>query len=80
METVRDYLHDNGFTLNALLDKTGETSIDYHVRQHPMKVLIDTNGKIIATAVGYRKWDSVPMKALINKLIVDAQKEDKSAS
>ena len=61
-----------GYTIPALLDNDGKVSAQYGVRSHPMKFLINKNGRLIGIAKGYREWDADEMKQLIQALMGSA--------
>jgi peroxiredoxin len=56
-------------TFPVLLDETKEVSDMFGVRGLPTSVLIDSDGKILARAVGPRAWDGPEMLALIQSLV-----------
>ena len=66
---VKDFWQQENVTLEVLLDKFGKVSAQYNVRSHPVKFLIDGQGKLMATGLGYRDWDSEEMNKLVNILI-----------
>ncbi len=66
---VKKYLEKNGYTFPGLLDTDGNVSVQYGVRGHPTKFLIDKKGELIGVAKGYRKWDTDEMKLLIQSLM-----------
>ena len=68
-EAVLRYVRRKGFTFSILLDKDGLVSARYGIRSHPTKFLIDTSGKVIGFAAGYRNWDQDKMRSLIQSLI-----------
>lgn len=69
IETVQKFIAENGYTFKVLPDMDAAVSLNYNVRQHPMKFIIDKDGAIVGSARGYRKWDSDIMRALIDNLI-----------
>jgi len=68
-EKVRRFAKRNGLDFPILLDTEGEVSKIYGVRAHPIAFLINTDGKLLGVAPGYRKWDRKEMKALIQSLL-----------
>ena len=56
-------------SLRILLDEFGKVSTQYNIRSHPVKFLIDNEGKLVATGLGYRDWDSEEMNKLVNILL-----------
>jgi cytochrome c biogenesis protein CcmG/thiol:disulfide interchange protein DsbE len=70
---VTDFWKEENITLPVVLDKFGKVSAQYNVRSHPVKFLIDGQGKLMATGLGYRDWDSEEMNKLVNILIQKPQ-------
>lgn len=68
-EIVKNYFEKENLSVRVLLDKFGKVSAQYNVRSHPVKFLIDSQGKLMATGLGYRNWDSEEMNKLVNILI-----------
>ena len=68
-ETVKNYFEKENINLQVVLDRFGKVSAQYGVRSHPVKFLIDGQGKLMATGLGYRNWDSEEMNKLVNILI-----------
>jgi len=46
---VTDFWKEENITLPVVLDKFGKVSAQYNVRSHPVKFLIDGQGKLMAT-------------------------------
>ena len=65
------YLRTHGLTFVNLLDRDGKVSALYGVNSTPVKFLIDTEGNMIGTALGYREWDKDEIRSLI-QLLIDA--------
>ncbi len=70
---VKDFWKEENITLPVVLDKFGKVSAQYNVRSHPVKFLIDGQGKLMATGLGYRDWDSEEMNKLVNILVQKPQ-------
>ena len=68
-ETIKNYLKQENLSLRILLDEFGKVSTQYNIRSHPVKFLIDNEGKLVATGLGYRDWDSEEMNKLVNILL-----------
>ena len=68
-ETIKNYLKQENLSLRILLDEFGKVSTQYNIRSHPVKFLIDDEGKLVATGLGYRDWDSEEMNKLVNILL-----------
>ncbi len=75
-EDVMDFMKKNGYTFSVVLDEDAYVSYRYSVRSHPTKFLIDPSGKIVGWARGYREWDSVAMRMLIDKVSEGEQVAD----
>jgi peroxiredoxin len=73
-EKVLSYVRKHGLSFINLLDKDGQVSSSYGVSSTPVKFLIDTEGKMVGAALGYREWDSEEIKSLIELLIEQGQK------
>ena len=67
--TVKDFVRDNGLTYMNLLDEEGKVAALYGVNSTPVKFLIDTEGNMVGAALGFKKWDSDGVKALIEALM-----------
>ncbi len=72
-ETVRRYIRRNGLSFTNLLDEDGRVSALYNIRSTPVKFLIDTEGNMVGTALGYRDWEQAEFKTLI-KLMMKPKK------
>jgi peroxiredoxin len=70
-QKVLKFVEDRNLSFTFLLDKDKEVSARYSVRSHPMKFLINKDGKLIGISRGYREWDADAMKSLIQRLIND---------
>jgi peroxiredoxin len=68
-EKVLKFVKDRDLSFTFLLDKDEQVSAEYGVRSHPMKFLINKNGELIGSYLGYKEWDTVEMKALIKLLM-----------
>ena len=68
-ETVLKYIRKNGLSFINLLDTDGQVSTEYGVRSTPVKYLIDKEGNLVGTALGYRDWDQDEVNVLIEALL-----------
>ncbi len=66
---VLRYVREYGLSFTNLLDKDGRVSALYGVSSTPVKFLIDTEGNMVAAALGFRDWDSDEIKSLIKLLM-----------
>jgi peroxiredoxin len=71
---VRKFIRKHKYSFPVLLDTDLLVSAEYGIRQHPMKLLIDTEGRMVGYAIGYRQLDDPAMKILIRKLMADGSK------
>ena len=67
-ETVLKFVEARGLSFQFLLDEDTQVSKRYGIRSHPMKFLINKEGNVIGTAIGYREWNTEEMKQLIRIL------------
>ena len=66
---VKNLWKKESVTLKVLIDRFGKVSNQYNIQSHPIKFLIDGEGKLMATGLGYRDWNSEEMNKLVNILI-----------
>ena len=57
-KVVKSYVSRKKLTFLNLLDPKSVTAAQYGVRGIPMNFFISPQGKVVAFATGYRKWDS----------------------
>lgn len=74
-DVVQNFLKDKDVSFKVLLDKDGSVAGQYGIQSHPVKYLIDPEGKVVGIAEGYRKWDSDAMKSLIRQFIEQKSKK-----
>jgi peroxiredoxin len=65
---VKAFFDRNKLSFAALLDTTGEVSIEFGIRAIPTSFIIDKSGKIIGQISGPREWDSRKSVALFEQL------------
>lgn len=68
-EIVKNFLKNKDLNLKIVFDKFGIVSAQYGVRSHPVKFLIDGQGKLMAKGLGYRDWNSEEMNKLVRILM-----------
>jgi peroxiredoxin len=68
-DIVQKLVQNRDISFDILLDEDGEVSAQYNVREHPKKILIDPQGNVIGTSIGYKEWDTDEMKSLFQMLI-----------
>ena len=69
---VREFYSKNKLTFTGLLDPSGQASYQMNVRAIPMTFILDKSGKIIASVLGSRQWDSKKSIALFEHLTDNA--------
>ena len=68
---VEKAVRERGYTFPVLLDSTAEIALRYQARATPTVYLIDRRGKLVASAVGARPWDSQQGRKLLQALLTD---------
>lgn len=68
-KSVKSYVSRKKLTFINLLDTTASTAAQYGVRGIPMNFFINPQGKVVAFASGYRKWDSKEGLLMIEQLL-----------
>jgi peroxiredoxin len=66
---VKDYIKKTPADFIVLSDSRGSVSSEYGVSGFPTSFLIDSNGVIKQSIVGFREWTSPGSRRLIDKLI-----------
>ena len=66
---VKDYVKKHNLTFLNLLDPKSEFAALYGVHGVPMNFFIDTRGKVVAFAGGYREWQSQEGRKVIEQLL-----------
>jgi len=66
---VQDYVKSHNLTFLNLLDPKAESAAQYGVRGIPISFFINTQGKIVAFASGYREWKSKGGRKVIEQLL-----------
>ena len=66
---VERAVRERGYTFPVLVDSTSEIALRYQVRATPTVYLVNRRGKLVASAVGARPWDSQQGKKLLHELL-----------
>jgi len=66
---VKGYVSRKNLTFLNLLDPKSATAAQYGVRGVPMNFFINPQGKVVAAASGYRKWDSEEARKMFQQLL-----------
>ena len=69
---VKDYVKRHNLTFVNLLDPNSEAAIQYGVPGIPVNFFINTQGKVVAVARGYREWKSEEGRKVIEQLLSEA--------
>ena len=65
---VKPYIKSKGYGFPVLLDTNNEVARKYYAQQMPYSVLLDKNGNIVYTHLGYMRGDEQKVKSLVAKL------------
>ena len=66
---LKDYVKSHSLTFLNLLDPTSEFAVQYGVQGIPANFFINTQGKVVAFASGYREWKSEEGRKVIEQLL-----------
>ena len=66
---VKDYVKSHNLTFLNLLDPKSEFAAQYGVRGIPISFFINTRGKVVAFASGYREWKNEGGRKVIEQLL-----------
>ena len=70
---VKKYVTRKKLTFINLLDPESSAAAQYGLNGVPMNVFINPQGKVVAFASGYRKWDSKEGLLMIEQLLSSAK-------
>jgi peroxiredoxin len=68
--TVAAWVRKSGVTFDVLLDAAGVTARAYQVTVTPTVYLIGRDGKLLAKAMGTRRWTGPKGRALLDAMLV----------
>ncbi len=66
---LKDYVKSHNLTFLNLLDTKSEFAAQYGVSGIPVNFFINTQGKVVAFAGGYRDWKSEEGRKVIEQLL-----------
>ena len=66
---VKPYIKSKGYEFMVLLDTNNEVARKYYAQQMPYTILIDKNGNIVYSHLGYMKGDEQKVEKLISELL-----------
>ncbi|RKX80043.1 MAG: TlpA family protein disulfide reductase [Spirochaetes bacterium] len=69
LQTVKDFIKQNGYTFEILMDSSGKIGGTYGVRSIPTTYLIDKNGIVLAGIIGGAEWDSPEVYSLLRQIM-----------
>ena len=69
---VQDYVKNHNLTFLNLLDPKSELAAQFGVRGIPINFFINTRGKVVAAAPGYREWKSEEGRKVIGQLLAES--------
>jgi len=67
--TVQSLMMSKRYTFQVLLDQDGSVNQRYHVLGHPAKFLLDKQGNLVFSAMGFREWDAPEMIAAFQQVV-----------
>ncbi|MCX8010619.1 MAG: TlpA family protein disulfide reductase, partial [Ignavibacteria bacterium] len=65
---VKPFIKTKNFTFTVLLDKNSDIAKKYYAHQLPFNVLIDKEGNILYTNMGYIKGNEIKIKQLLDEI------------
>jgi cytochrome c biogenesis protein CcmG/thiol:disulfide interchange protein DsbE len=66
---VKPLVRGKGYTFTILLDTNAEVARQFYAQIIPFTVVIDRNGVIVSSHVGYKKGDELGVRRLLEELI-----------
>jgi len=66
---VKPYIKSKGYNFPVLLDTNSEAARKFYAQQMPYTVLLDKNGNIVYTHLGYMKGDEQKVEKLVTDLL-----------
>jgi len=66
---VKPYIKSKGYEFMVLLDTNNEVARKYYAQQMPYTILIDKNGNIVYSHLGYMKGDEQKVEKLISEML-----------
>lgn len=66
---VKPFIKSRGYNFTVLLDTNSEVARKYYAQQIPFSVLLDKDGKVVQTHLGYKKGDEKKLREKIISLL-----------
>lgn len=71
MSKVKPYIKSNGYEFTVLLDPNSEVARQYYAQMVPYSLVLDKNGKVVYSHLGYKKGDELKIKQIIEDLLAN---------
>jgi len=68
---VKPFINAKGFDFEVLLDTNMDGARKFYAQNIPYSVLLDKNGNIVYSHLGYKKGDEKKMEELISKMLAE---------
>ncbi len=65
---VKPFVRSKGYSFHVLLDTNSEVMRKYYAPAVPYSVIIDKDGNIVYTHLGYMKGDELKVREILNKM------------
>jgi peroxiredoxin len=72
---VKPFISSMGYKFNVLLDTNSEIARMYYARTMPYSVVLNKDGEIIYSHIGYRHGDEQKVKEIVQKEIMNSDKK-----
>jgi cytochrome c biogenesis protein CcmG/thiol:disulfide interchange protein DsbE len=79
-EAARRFLAETQAAFAVAFDPAGDTARRYAIRAMPTSLLIDADGRVLATHAGFRDTDRMPLEAMLKKALDDRAAAERRAS
>ncbi|NOX18702.1 MAG: TlpA family protein disulfide reductase [Chlorobi bacterium] len=66
---VKPYIQSKGYSFEVLLDTNSEVARAYFVRNVPFTVIIDNDGNVVYSHLGYKRGDELKVKEILQRLL-----------
>lgn len=70
---VKPYIKSKGFNFSVLLDTNSEVARKYYAQQMPYSVMLNKDGNIIYSHLGYMKGDEKKVRSLVEQQLSVSQ-------
>ncbi len=66
---VKPYIKSKHYSFTVLLDTNGDIARDYYAQAVPFSVLVNTEGEIVYSNLGYKRGDELKLIKIFEKLL-----------